>query len=242
MTNPTLTYRPLHGARLNIAHPMAKNMVLCMLLNEQGSRAMDLSPYQANGALTGFGDPAKRPFNGLDFNPATPSHVVIPAAHTQLNFIAEPYSIIMRVMLDSVVLPVWFYMRGLSGLEGYDFWVQAGGQLHSSTHQGGVSQHTASAPGALAAATRYTLGTSRNGASVRLFINGVDSTAAPVVHINPVTCARSAKIGIYDDLVSWPFDGRIEFLYVWGRRALSETEHKAVHENPYAPYGYNLFL
>ncbi len=63
-----LTNRPLPGARLNMAHPLAKGLVGCWLLNEQGNKANDLSPYQNHGTLVGFASPTQRPFNGLPLN------------------------------------------------------------------------------------------------------------------------------------------------------------------------------
>ena len=65
-----LTYRPLPGARLDMAHPLTKGLVGCWLLNEGGYRAMDLSPYGNHGTLVGFASPVRRPFNGLTFDGA----------------------------------------------------------------------------------------------------------------------------------------------------------------------------
>ena len=64
-----LTYRPLPGARLDMAHPLTQGLVGCWLLNENaGIRAMDLSPYGNHGTLTGFDSPPRRSFNGLAFD------------------------------------------------------------------------------------------------------------------------------------------------------------------------------
>ncbi|MBU0847226.1 LamG domain-containing protein [Patescibacteria group bacterium] len=64
-----LTYRPLPGAMLNMAHPLTQGLVGCWLLNENsGIRAMDLSPYANHGTLTNFDSPPRRSFNGLNFD------------------------------------------------------------------------------------------------------------------------------------------------------------------------------
>jgi hypothetical protein len=52
-----------------MAHPLAKGLVGCWLLNENaGTRALDLSPYQNHLTLIGFDTPPRRSFNGLAFN------------------------------------------------------------------------------------------------------------------------------------------------------------------------------
>lgn len=237
-----LLHRPLPGARLNLAHPLARHLVLCMNFNEQGSRAMDLSPYGAHGRLSGFGSPAKRHFGGVDFNYTTPSYIEIPSSHTQLDFTSEELSIVARIKFD-----VWgfgarvIFCRGENNTDGYLLY---GMQqfLVFATFQSGASQESDSYSDLLVG-NSYTTGLSRSGATDILFcINGVDRTSIVNPHTDPTTCSRSAKIGIWDDKSSFPFDGKMEFLYIFGGIALSTSEHKAIHENPYAPYGYSLFL
>lgn len=243
MTNPTLTYRPLPGARLNMAHPIAKDMALCMLLNENGgSRAMDISPYNANGALVGFGSPAKRPFNGLQFVAATPSYIEIPAAFTQLNFTSQNFSIIARIKLDALVTDRYIFDRAGYNIDGYRLVIVSTGALYFATYQTPGIQISSSSAGSIVIDTWYTVGLSRAGASARVFRNGVDITTTAGTHINPLTCARKTAIGIQTNLVSNPLDGKIEFLYVWGRRALTASEHKAIHISPYNPYGSEMFI
>ncbi len=236
-----LAYRPLPGARLDMAHPMAKNLVLCMLFNEQGSRAMDLSPYQANGALVGFGSPARRPFNGLPFTKATPSYIEIPARYTQLDFISEDFSIIIRVLFKDLAAHQWLFTRGLYRVDGYYFYILNTGYVLFETNQHLANQSSFTLIGSVVANQWYTLGVSRKGASVRVFRDGEDKTQTAASHINPTTCGGTAKIGISDTL-AYPLSGEVEFLYVFGNRALSAPEHKAIHENPYAPYGSPMFI
>jgi len=225
-----------------MAHPLAKNMVLCMLLNEQGSRAMDLSPSGAHGRLYGFGSPAKRHISGLDFIAATPSYVEIPAAFTQLDFTSENFSIIARVYLDTAAGYRTIFQRGARNVDGYRWlWHQDIG-LAFLTSTFGVEPATYTNAGTLSAATWYTLGVSRNGALVTLYKNGVDFTAVQGDHTTIATSSRTAKIGSSDTVTEFPFDGKIEFLRVWKHKVLTELEHKAIYENPYAPYGSKMFI
>jgi len=238
----TLAYKPLAGARLNMSHPLAENMVLCMLLNEQGSRAMDLSPSAAHGALTGFGSPAKRAFNGLQFTAATPSYIEIPASFTQLNFTSEDFSIIMRCRIDILDAHRHLFNRGSYKVEGYTILIVVGDDLRFRTHQLGEVQETVTGFGAIVIDTWYTFGFSRLGTSATIYSNGIDVTLTHGTHLDPTTCARTVKIGIEDDLTSNPFDGKLEFLYVWGRRELTAFEHQAIHISPYNPLGTPMFI
>ena len=83
--------------------------------------------------------------------------------------------------------------------------------------------------GDMVTGTWYTVGVSRDGAAARIYVNGVDEVRVEGTHINPLTSARSAKIGIHDDKASNPFDGQIEFLRIFGGIALSASEHLAYH-------------
>ena len=242
MTQQHLTYRPLPGTRLNMAHPLAEGLVLCMNFNEQGSRAMDLSPSGAHGRLSGFGSPAKRHIQGLDFVSANPSYVEIPAAFTQLDFTSEDFSLIMRQKFDSLKNNDVLFIRGFWLTDGWYINIDAAGTVWFNSFQFGFFQRTYTAVGAVATDTWYTLGFSRSGTSVRIYRNAVDVSDTIGVHQNFDTCARSAKIGIYDNLAQDKLDGKMEFLRVFRGIALTEAQHKAIHEQPNAPYGYPLFI
>jgi len=149
---------------------------------------------------------------------------------TQLNFTSEDFSLIARIRVNNLTESRFIFTRGLDRVDGYYFYLHTTGLLRVQTNQALASQITHSTAGDIALATWYTVGFSRNGASIRLYKNGIDITATPAVHIDSLTSARSAKIGIYDDLISAPFDGKIEFLMVYNR-ALSEAEHLYIHNN-----------
>jgi len=160
----------------------------------------------------------------LDFT-ATPDYVEVTCP--QCNFTSEDYSIVARIKFDNVSGFNEIFIRGLLGTDGFGFIVVAG-QLMGSTFQGGASQYSRTPTTFLSAGTDYTLGMCRTGNSIRVFVNGVDETTIVGVHTDPLTSARTAKIGVYDDKSTYPLDGQISFLRVYNR-ALSAGEHLQIH-------------
>lgn len=193
----------------------------------------DLSRYHSHGTMVGAGRPnAVQLPNGLwvwDFNAATTDYITIPAAHTQLDSTSEDFSIIARIYIDSLVTGRMVWCRGLMNTDGYFFLPESNGALRFVTCQAAAAQTTLSAAGDLVINTWFTIGVSRNGASARLYRNGVDVTAAPAVHIDPLTSARIGRIGIYDNLASNPYDGKIAFLRIYNY-ALTAGQHLIEHE------------
>ena len=164
----------------------------------------------------------------LDFNGATPDYVEILAAFTQLDFTSEAFTIIARLNTTLGAAHASIFTRGLINTDGYWFDISPSGVLEGRTFQGGASQTSSSTSGAIVSGNYYTVGMTRDGATVILFKNGVDVTDVHAVHVNPLTSARSAKIGVYDDKASYPFDGKIDELVIF-RRALSPAEMLFAH-------------
>lgn len=189
----------------------------------------DKSRYRSHGAITGAVPAAGAHGYCLDFDPTIPSYVLIPAAHTQLNFTTEDFSAVVRVYLDTVIPTQIIFMRGSFHNSGYRLYVEGGGSLRMQTAQALVWQTSNSAGGAVAAGAWQTLGFSRAGAVILVYVNGIDVTAGWGVHIDPLTNIRPAEIGISDDIVSFPSDGRIEFLRIFRGIALQPSEHLAWH-------------
>jgi len=190
----------------------------------------DWSRYQSHGAITTC-TWTQIPSTGLwilDFNSGTPDYVEIAEADSrQMNFTSGDFSGIARVKFDSVVGNRAMFFRGLWNTDGY-FWLNINGRMYLYTCQAVAQQESITDAGLLVAHIWYTLGFSRSGNSVRLYVNGVDMTTTVGNHIDPLTCIRSAKIGVYDDLVSWPFDGQMSLLQVYDY-ALSPAQHRAMY-------------
>ena len=194
-----------------------------------GSVLPDLSRYKSHGAITGASWADGLHGKCLDFDPLIPSYVEIPKEYTQLNFTSEDFSFIARIYIDDLTANRRVFTRGLGYTDGYALHIRSTGAVWFDTDQASEMQLTASAVASIASGAWYTLGVSRAGASGIIFINGVDSNTTVGVHENPTSNSRTAKIGIYDDLSGEPFDGKIEFLRVFGGIALSEADHLAWH-------------
>lgn len=199
------------------------------LFEGTGNIIHDVSKYHSNGVITGASWAAGLHGHALDFDPTIPSYVEIPAAHTQLDFTAEAFSIIARIKINDLSTNRQIYCRGVNIEDGYYIGVRTDGAIRFTTAQSGVVQQSYSDAGGIVIDTWYTIGVSRDGASGKIYVAGVDVTETPAVHINPATSARTAKIGIYDTLTINKLDGKIEFLRIFGGVALSEADHLAWH-------------
>lgn len=194
-----------------------------------GTTLYDKSRYRSHGAITGASWATGLHGKCLDFDPTVPSYVEIPASYTQLNFTSEDFSGIVRVYLDTITPIQFIFNRGLHSTNGWCFLLHTNGRPDFETYQSQAAQLTYSNAGYVLVSNWYTLGFSRAGAAVKIYVNGVDRTDNKGIHVNPATCARSVKIGIHNDKVGYPWDGKIEFLRIFGGIALSASEHLAYH-------------
>lgn len=212
------------------APPMPSYVKLAMAFGlGAGATLYDKSRYRSHGAITTATWVAGVHGYCLDFNPANPDYVLIPAAHTQLNFTTQDFSIIARVRFDDIDARRSIFNRGGWGTSGYYLEIDAATRLDFTTIQGAPAQTTQALAGALAINTWYTVGMSRSGAVVTLYRNGVDFTNVHGAHVNPLTRNTHAIIGGYGAGPTHSMDGKIEFLRVFGGIALSTSEHLAWH-------------
>jgi len=203
-----------------------KDCVLDMPINEgSGSILHDRSIFQAHGAIVGASwSPDGK---SLDFDPLIPSYVEIPAAYTHLNFTTQAFSIITRFKVDDISTERVLCSRGVYNTDGWWFRIEVTGHLRVWTFQSGANQATSSAAGSIAINTWYTGGFSRNGAGVKIYINGA-SDGVGTGHVNPTTADRTFNIGLGAGAYPRPYDGKIEFLQVFNR-ALPAEEHERAH-------------
>ena len=166
--------------------------------------------------------------NGRNFTPGTPDYLEIAAAYTQLDFTSEDFSIIARIKIDDLTSTQRIIIRGLRDNDGYELYIQATGSVRFITNQATAFQYTDSFTGQVTTTAYYTVGISRSGTSVIPFIDGVNKRDIAGTHTNPLTSTRSAKVGIADNLIDNPFDGKIQFVMAYNR-ALSAGEHLDIH-------------
>lgn len=195
----------------------------------RGANLLDKSPFHSHGDITTASWVAGLHHYALDFNSATPDYVEIAASHTQLNFIADDFSFIARAYFDAIANDPYLFHRGQFQVDGYAFYVHNTGSLRVRTYQVGANQLTRSSAASVTTATWYTLGCSRSGTSIKIYLDGSEDTDSAASHTNPVTCARTPKIGAYDDKTTSTLDGKIEFFRIFGGIALPATAHAWFH-------------
>lgn len=163
----------------------------------------------------------------MDFDASAPDYVEVTCP--QCNFTSEDFSGVVRVKIDSLATRQYLLSRGSFNADGWYTQVYDLGWYLFASNQGAAHQYTYSAAGSLVANTWYTLGFSRSGASVKIYIDGADSTDITQALVNPATCARTAKIGTHDDKTTEPFGGKIGLLRIFNY-ALSPGQHLTMHE------------
>lgn len=195
----------------------------------QAAIAVDYSTYLNN--FTGFGpslatDFCGQPDNAAYFDGAGDYYV---SDTTLIDYTSQDFSIVMRAYFDSLAVERTLFCNGIDNTRGYRLFVIAGGALYFRTSQTGATQQTASNPGAIVTSGWYTIGISRYGPNVYLALNGIDVTAGPGVHIDPLPNNGLQYIGIYNDTISSPMHGRICDVKFYSRR-LSSAEQLSRHQ------------
>jgi len=194
-----------------------------------GATLSDKSRYRSHGNIIGAVPAVCVHGLGLDFDPTVPSFVMVPGAHAQLDFTAEDFSMVVRLNADSLVGNRCIIERGQINTSGYIVGITAAGEIYFYTSQAMANQFSNSSVGDIVVGNWYTVGLSRTGVSIRIYVNGVDVTLVAAAHIDPVSTANNAYIGIRQGMLNWPFDGRIEFFRIFRGIALQTSEHLAWH-------------
>ncbi|KKK74040.1 hypothetical protein LCGC14_2887740, partial [marine sediment metagenome] len=158
-------------------------------------------------------------------------YIEVPAAATQLNFTTSAFTILYWLNMANLASAPIVFIRGLFGTDGYYTEVRAGGEIRFSTHQAaGANQISSSGAGEIVTGSWCCVTVTRSGADAKIYKNGNDLGIVSATHIDPATSSRSAKIGIYDDLASNPFDdGTIGEVSIYNR-ALSFGEIRHLYQ------------
>jgi len=118
--------------------------------------------------------------------------------------------------------------RGSANTDGWYFNINTNGALFINTNQA-ANRASYSANGAAVINKWQLLGFTRIGTACAVWIDAVDATATAQAITNPATCARTLKVGVYDDKVTNPFIGVMgEFGVTSG--ALSEGEWMQLYQ------------
>ncbi|MCK4721769.1 MAG: LamG domain-containing protein [Dehalococcoidia bacterium] len=194
-----------------------------------GTTLFDKSRYRSHGTISGASWADGVHGKALDFNPATPDYVEIPATSTQLNFTSEDFSIVIRFKIDNLDEHRLLLIKGAWETGGWAVFIRSTGQVRAYTFQTGAGTYWYSDVGDIVIATNYTLGLTRDGAVGKVYINGVDAGGGSQALADPVSTAAKAYIGVRENLTSSPFDGKMEFLRIFGGIALPASTHLAWH-------------
>ena len=162
-----------------------------------------------------------RSFDGND------DYIAITDPNSVLNFTSSDFSIWAWVKCTDTTPFHWNMVlgRGLLDADGYYFGISSSDCLQFTTSQAAASQNSFSATGAWFSAygSKWVfIGVNRAGASARVFTDNVDITNTAASHINPLTSAKTARIGIFDDF-TLDYEGFIGEVFVFSR-TLSVSE------------------
>ncbi len=81
------------------------------------------------------------------------------------------------------------------------------------TNQLGANQNTISSSGSISASSWQHVCITRNGASVKIYVNGFDVTSSSASHINPSSGNGTMKLGAYNTIL--PYPGLIDQFYIY---------------------------
>jgi len=224
--------RPLPGAQINHAHPLAKGLVGCWLMNEQaGIRCIDSSPYGNHGTMVGFGVPANlRSAQGIKFDGVDDYVDAGNGASLDFgtgSFTVEAWMIFNSLPIDganhggiggATLVPGWnlFLVNNL-----LRFYLRDAGNFASGDY--GYSN--------LLTNRWYHIVGVRNGTNLYLYVDSIQrgttsGSTANVTNSDALTFGRAAS--------SW-FNGTIDEVRIYNR-ALNKDEIKELYLNPYAMF------
>lgn len=128
------------------------------------------------------------------------SYISMTDTHSRLNFTSEDFAIFGWVNIFDTSARMLF-CRGLLNTDGYYLIALADGQVGFYTmHLATEHRVSTTDAGALVAGTWAHIGVIRSGTSVIIIKNAVDVTTTSGTHLDPLTSARTARFGVYDDL------------------------------------------
>ena len=228
--------RPLPGARVNMAHPLAQGLVGCWLLNEQdGLRAMDSTPYGNHGRLTGFISPIPGRFGGPYFDGTDDRIVITSPPSLPLGAAPCTYEVWFQAQRQPAATLERFLSRGASAFDLEQAGDAAiGGIAANNLGFYVVGSHVDVSETAVAN-TWYHFVVTYDGITARSYVNAVAKTT------QVVTANQSGDLVIgATGSVSY-IESRIALVRAWSK-ALVQSEITALYLSPYAPMGMKMFL
>jgi hypothetical protein len=116
--------------------------------------------------------------------------------------------------------PIVLY-KGNFNTNGYYDQIGATGAITFVTNQPGVNQVSSTNTGIITTSSWYNITYARNGASVKIYVNGIDKTTTAATHINPGSSGNNFTLATYNTSIYGNFNLSNFLNY---NRALSATE------------------
>jgi len=131
-----------------------------------------------------------------------------------INFISQPFSALIWLYPTDISGNPYVIGDGRSSVDGWNLWIIGGGNLLFRTNQTAATQTSNSLAGEIITNTWTLVGCTRDGASGRVYINGMDRTDTIGVHIDPLATAQPVRIGVENDL-SQDFVGYVALPHIY---------------------------
>jgi hypothetical protein len=181
----------------------------------------DLSGNGNNGTLT----------NGPTFSSANGGSIVFDSTNSQyinlgpiLNYTSENFTFSYWVNFNTLTTnssgqgPIVFF-KGDYNINGYYAQINATGGIVFTTNQSGANQ-VSYTNNIIATGFWYNIAYVRNGASVRIYLNGIDRTLTAATHINPTSSEINFTLARYPGIYgNFKLSNFLNY-----NRALSSTE------------------
>lgn len=231
-----LREKPRPGAKINFSHPLARGLAGCWLMNGQGWREWDYSPYKNHGTLAGFTDPihtlSQRSSEGINLNGIDDLINVANAASLK---ITGNITISVFVQANSFgVTPRGIVVKDDAGVgQGYGLYISAIGE-YQFTSRIGAAWSTVST-GIKPLNTVFHIVAVYDGITQKIYCNGNVEGSTSIA--GAITDNDHALI--FGDFVNGGLDnhfaGRIIAVNVYNR-ALTTDEVKQLYMNPYSMF------
>lgn len=161
-----------------------------------GTAVTDLSGNAYTGNLV----------NGAAYNSSTGGLIVFDGVNDYmdsgniLNYTSGNFSFSYWIYFNSLIgQGALVLYKGAYATVGYYDQITPTGIIYFQTNQSGVVQSTATTTGIITINNWYNICYSRNGSSIRIYVNGVDRTNAPATHINPASSSNNFRISNYNN-------------------------------------------
>lgn len=148
----------------------------------------------------------------------------------KLDFTTGDFTIVGCYKIDNdLAAHRTLFSRGDYEVDGYYLLLQNTGVLYFFTNQAGAKQNSSIAAADIVYDAWADYAIVRKGSTCRMYINGIDKTAVPAVHENPLTNNRVFKVGLYADDASFGLLGWCKYIAAYGE-AKSATWLRSLYE------------